>query len=288
MAHLSRNIARTLGLNEDLAEAIALAHDLGHTPFGHAGEDAMNECMGKYGSLFEHNHQSLRIVQLLEERSKKYAGLNLSYEILEGLMKHRSPHDISHDVDCPRSPSLEAQVVNFADEIAYTAHDTDDGLRAGVFTLSDVEKTKLGNMASISALASEAELRGAIVEILVTDLYTETERRLKAEKIRTLRDVYASDTELVGFSVSTVRMIGELRKFLWNRLYKSPSVLRQAMGGKRIIHALFDAYMQSPPAKVKALRKKYGGTLEEAVKDYIAGMTDTYAMEMKERIRNNP
>lgn len=281
VAHLSRNIARTLGLNEDLAEAIALAHDLGHTPFGHAGEEAMNACMKKYNASFEHNHQSLRIVTLLEDRSKAYRGLNLSREILEGLIKHRSPHDLPLGVDLPRSPSLESQVVNFADEIAYTAHDTDDGLRAGQFSYADIEKIKLGKMASIKAKNDFSELRGAIVSLLVSDLYTETERRLKAEKIRTLKDVYASDTELVGFSVPTVRMIGELRQFLWNHLYKSPSVLKQATRGQRVITALFTAYMKSPPAKIKALRVKHGSSLEEAVKDYIAGMTDTYAIAAK-------
>lgn len=274
VAQLSRNIARTLGLNEDLAEAIALAHDLGHTPFGHAGEEAMNECMEKYGKTFEHNEQSLRIVQELEERTKDYRGLNLSMEILEGLMKHRSD---GHGLE--RSPSLEAQVVNYADEIAYTAHDTDDGMRAGQFTLKDIQETLLGKTASARAFG-RSELRGSIVDFLVTSLYEETEKRLKKYNIKTLKDVYASESEIVGFPVETVRMIGELRRFLWDNLYASPSVQKQAMKGKKIIAALFRVYMKSPPAKVKVLRTKHGGALEEAVKDYIAGMTDTYAMEM--------
>lgn len=274
VAQLSRDIARTLGLNEDLAEAIALAHDLGHTPFGHAGEEAMHESMKLFSKRFEHNEQSLRIVSFLEERSTAYAGLNLSGEILEGLVKHgASPSG--------RSPSLEAQVVNLADEIAYTAHDTDDGLRAGQFQRNDIEKTKLGKMASVRAKSSGSELRGAIVDLLVTDLYQETERRLTQQKIQSLNDVYKAQAELVGFSVSMMRQTKELRKFLWDRLYKSPSVLRQAARGKRIITKLFTAYMKSPPAKVKALQKKTGGTREEAVKDYIAGMTDTYAISSR-------
>lgn len=281
VAQLSRDIARTLGLNEDLAETIALAHDLGHTPFGHAGEEAMNDCMKRYGASFEHNHQSLRIVSLLEEKSTAYLGLNLSREILEGLVKHRPTPAEAGLRPARRSLSLEAQVVNFADEIAYTAHDTDDGLRAGQFSRADIEKTKLGKMASVRARAAGSELRGAIVSLLVTDLYAETERRLKAEKIRTLHDVYACETELVGFSVPMVRMIGELRTFLWDHLYKSPSVLRQAARGKRVITTLFKAYMKSPPAKVQALRRKFGASLEEAVKDYIAGMTDTYAISSR-------
>jgi len=262
---------------------LAIQHYFGASaflaPFGHAGEEAMNECMKKHGSSFEHNRQSLRIVTVLEDRSKAHSGLNLSQEILEGLMKHRSPEG----ADISRSPSLEAQVVNFADEVAYTAHDTDDGLRAGQFTLADIEKTFLGKAASLRA-SDRSELRGSIVDFLVTDLYEETERRLNDYTIRTLSDVYASDTELVGFSVPTVRMIGELRKFLWDRLYKSPSVLKQATRGKRVITTLFRAYMKSPPAKVRALRTRHGGALEEAVKDYIAGMTDTFAMEIYERL----
>ncbi len=280
VAQLSRDIARTLGLNEDLAEAIALAHDLGHTPFGHAGEAAMNECMQQYGASFEHNYQSLRVVRLLENRSELYPGLNLSGEILEGLIKHQpSPSGLR---PASRSPSLEAQVVNFADEIAYTAHDTDDGLRAGQFGRTDIERTLLGKTASIRAKSAGSELRGAIVDLLVSDLYAETERRLKKYKIHSLDDVHAAEIELVGFSLPIVRMIGELRKFLWNRLYKSPSVIRQASRGKHIITALFAVYIKSPPAKVKALQKKTGAALEEAVKDYIAGMTDPFAIAAAE------
>lgn len=278
VAQLSRNIARTLGLNEDLAEAIALAHDLGHTPFGHAGEEAMNECMEKYGKTFEHNEQSLRIVRELEERTREYRGLNLSMEILEGLMKHRPAPAEAGLRRASRSLSLEAQVVNFADEIAYTAHDTDDGMRAGQFTLKDIQQTLLGKTASARAFG-RSELRGSIVDFLVTSLYEETEKRLKKYYIKTLKDVYACESEIVGFPIGTVRMIGELRRFLWDNLYASPSVQKQAKRGKKIIAALFRVYMKSPPAKVKALRTKHGGALEEAVKDYIAGMTDTYAME---------
>lgn len=280
VAQLSRDIARTLGLNEDLAEAIALAHDLGHTPFGHAGEAAMNDCMRQYGGAFEHNHQSLRIVSVLEEKSMRYPGLNLSQEILDGLSKHRD-HTKTSD---HRALSLEAQVVNLADEVAYTAHDTDDGLRAGLFTRADIQRTTLGKMASFRAEEAQSELRGAIVDMLVSDLYEETERRLKLHAVRTLEDVYASRTDLVSFSPSMLKHTTELRKFLWDRLYSSPSVLRQAARGKRMITCLFQAYMKNPPAKVRSLQKKTGGALEEAVKDYIAGMTDTYASEKVSRL----
>lgn len=283
VAQISRDIARTLGLNEDLAEAIALAHDLGHTPFGHAGEEAMDACMQENGRHFEHNEQSLRVVRLLETRTSAYPGLNLSCEILEGLLKHRTPHD-HPDVILPRSPSLEAQVVNLADEIAYTAHDTDDGLRAGLFSASDVARTKLGGLASLHAGKHNTELRGAIVNLLVTDLYAETQGRIVHMRIKSLDDVYAAKEMIVVFSREMLGMLAEHRAFLWDRLYKSPAVLHQAESGKDVVKKLFHAYMKRPPTKVKELLKKNGGEIADAVKDYVAGMTDTFARECLESL----
>lgn len=277
VAQISRDIARSLGLNEDLAEAIALAHDLGHTPFGHAGEEQMDECMKPFGKSFEHNEQSLRIVRLLETRTNNYAGLNLSCEILEGLLKHRTPHD-HPDVLLPRSPSLEAQIVNLADEIAYTAHDTDDGLRSGLFDTDAVRRTALGDDASGSARERGTEVRGTIVDELVTDLYRETEQRIVAQKITSLDGVYSAKKMIVGFSAEMESMLTEHRKFLWDHLYKSPAVLRQAAHGKKVIKQLFAKYLKNPPAKVKELMKKTGSQVEDAVKDFIAGMTDGYAL----------
>ncbi len=278
VAQISRDIARTMGLNEDLAESIALAHDLGHTPFGHAGESAMNDCLKAFGHHFEHNEQSLRVVRLLESRTTLYPGLNVSLEILEGLLKHRTPHD-HPDVLLPRSPSLEAQVVNLADEIAYTGHDTDDGLRAGLFTVADVASTALGRLAHGKALERSTELRGAIVDLLVTDLYMQTGKTLTSARIRTLDDVYRAKQLVVTFSAGMDTMLAEHREFLWQRLYKSPAVLRQAESGAKTITKLFAAYMAKPPAKVKELQKRTDAALHEAVKDYIAGMTDTFAVE---------
>jgi dGTPase len=281
VAQISRDIARTLGLNEDLAEAIALAHDLGHTPFGHAGEEAMAACMKPFQKSFEHNLQSFRIVTLLEDRSTHYQGLNLSQEILDGLLKHSSPHDHPITEPLPRSPSLEAQVVNIADEIAYTAHDTDDGLRAGQFSSDDVRTTKLGAYASVQAAKHGTELRGAIVHLLVSDLYEATQKELTRCGIRSLDDVYRSEKPLICFSKAMQRMLSEHRTFLWNRLYLSASVQRQAKRGKRIVAYLFRTFMNRPSAKVRSLRKKTGGTMDEAVKDYIAGMTDGFAMGLR-------
>ncbi|MSR67282.1 dNTP triphosphohydrolase [Candidatus Peribacteria bacterium] len=285
VAQISRDIARTLGLNEDLAEAIALAHDLGHTPFGHAGEEAMNECMQSCGRIFEHNDQSLRIVTVLEDRSAQYRGLNLSKEILEGLMKHPTPPRAAGLRGTSRTLSLEAQLVNLADEIAYTAHDTDDGLRAGLFTLKQVRETKLGFLAAEKSKERKTELRGAIVDLLVSDLYVETESLLKKFSIVSLVDVYASRVSLLSFSKKMADDLGELRKFLWNHLYKSSAVQMQAKHGQQVIRDLFAVYKKSPPAKVLELQKKTGGALEEAIKDYVAGMTDPFAMQRWEAIK---
>lgn len=282
VAQISRDIARTLGLNEDLAEAIALAHDLGHTPFGHAGESAMDECMHSFGTHFEHNEQSLRIVTLLEDRCHQYPGLNLSREILEGLCKHRTPHDTPRSASLPRSPSLEAMIVNLADEVAYTAHDTDDGLRSEQFSVRDIARTRLGSLASKKAKMNGTEIRGALVDLLVTDLYRETEDRLASMKVRSLDDVYSASHDIVAFSSVMTDNLSELRQFLWNRLYKSPAVLRQANRGKRVIRSLFAHYLQHPNLKVKALMKKSDSSLQDAVKDYIAGMTDPFAIGVYE------
>lgn len=273
VAQISRDIARTFSLNEDLAECIALAHDLGHTPFGHAGEEAMNACMQEYGQRFEHNEQSLRIVCFLEERSTKYLGLNLNKEILEGLMKHA---DIRPE---GRWPSLEAALVNLADEIAYTAHDTDDGLRAGMLAIKDVRSTKLGSLAYEKSQKNGTEIRGAIVDLLVTDVYAATSESLQKNAIKNIDDVYQSSVPLVMFSAPMAAMLSEHRAFLWERVYKSPAVLAQAEKGKQTITKLFHAFMQNPSEKVKELQKKTGDDLCNAVKDYIAGMTDTYAVE---------
>lgn len=279
VAQVGRDIARTMGLNEDLAESIALAHDLGHTPFGHAGEEALNECVQPSGKRFEHNLQSLRIVTLLEQRSKQYSGLNLNREVLEGLMKHRTPHDMPEDLVLERSPSLEAQVVNLADEIAYTAHDTDDGLRAGIISIDELRGLKLGKLASDRAKETGTEIRGAIVQALIHDLYIATERAIADRGIHSLADVYAAQGDIVQFTPDMREMMKELRTFLWTRLYMNPGVQAQANQGKQVIRDVFAAYLASPPDKVLALQKKHGGALEEAVKDYVAGMTDVFAFE---------
>lgn len=270
VAQLSRDCARTLGLNEDLSEAIALAHDLGHPPFGHAGEEALDRFLRAHGSSFEHNAQSLRIVTLLEEHSSLTPGLNLNREILEGLWKHRSADDAP-----PRSPSLEAQVVNIADEIAYSGHDSDDGLRAGLFSVSDLSRTRPGKRAAELATPRGTSMRGAIIHILVEDVYREAAATLS--NIHSLDNVYAATHPLIKNSTGTSEDLLELRAFLWEKMYLNPAVSQANEEGKAIVLRLCETYLKNPNDKVLALQKKFSSALPEAVKDYVAGMTDEYA-----------
>ncbi len=277
VAQLSRDIARTLSLNEDLAECIALAHDLGHPPFAHMGEMALDTWMKKHDSKFEHNEQSLRIVSLLEQHSKHHPGLNLNREILEGLQKHqpRTAKD--------RSLSLEAQIVNIADEIAYSAHDCEDGMAAGLFTPEELSTVPLATTAQAMANARGTSLRGALIHLLVSDLYTTTDARLAVENIRTLDDVYTAKKSLVLFSQSFQEKITALHGFLHRHMYGNPRVREANMEGQKIITHLCDMFFAHPTEKILLLRKKTGSNLPEAVKDYVAGMTDAYA---KSRIKN--
>lgn len=278
VAQISRDMARTLGLNEDLAECIALAHDLGHTPFGHAGEDAMREEMEKRGSTFEHNLQSLRIVTMLEERSHAVQGLNLNIEVLEGLMKHRTSFDKEHGQDIPRAPTLEAQIVNLADEIAYTAHDMDDGQRANLITEEDLLKIPLFIEAHQLSKKEKTEARSGIIHLLVMNAYAETERRIAEQNIQSLADVYEANHPLAAFSDEMSQKLSMLRAFLYKNFYNNPAVLKFSNEGRGIIHTLFKEYENEPPEKVLELQQKTGATLPESIKDYIAGMTDSFAL----------
>ncbi len=283
VAQLSRDIARTLSLNEDLAECIALAHDLGHPPFAHMGEEALDAWMKKHpstslgagSSSFEHNTQSLRVVTLLEEHSSLYPGLNLNGEIIEGLKKH--PSQRSSDDD---GPGLEAQIVNLADEIAYSAHDCDDGLRAGLFTIGDLSVIPLIGRGLVLANERGTSLRGALIHLLVTDLYATTVSVLSRENIRTLDDVYGASGSLVYFSPEVTGELKMLSDFLHSNMYSNPRVRDANRQGQEIILALCEKFFAAPTEKILALAKRTGGALPEAVKDYIAGMTDVYARAM--------
>ena len=283
VAQISRDVARTLGLNEDLTECIALAHDLGHPPFGHAGETALDTWMQIVGSHFEHNEQSHRIVTLLEIHSSHYLGLNLNKEVLEGMLKHNTPHD-APELKLPHAPSLEAQVVNIADEIAYTGHDCEDGLRAKLFSEEELLAIPLALKSEERTKERGTSLRGSIINTLVNDLYKATTNELTSQCINTVDDVYAAQSPLVHFSKELRSELDQLRGFLSEKMYFHPKVLEKSAHGQRVVLTLCNALKEKPTDKVKELQQRTDSAPEEAIKDYVAGMTDAYAIEQARRL----
>ena len=292
VAQISRGLARTLRLNEDLAEAIALAHDLGHTPFGHRGETALNELMANHGG-FEHNRQSYRVVTLLERRYPDFPGLNLSAEVLEGLLKHAGEYDSPElgglAVDMKRYPSLEAQVVNVADEIAYMNHDLDDGLESGMLKTADLDNVELWKRVNsevskdhpgIAPKMQKSQAIRRLIHLLVTDLQDETRRRIGELGIASTEDVAATAEPAVAFSDKMKVTTKGLKDFLFANLYRHFRVERMADKSNRILSALFNTYLNNPkvlpPSIERAIREE--GHAERRVCDYIAGMTDRFAL----------
>jgi len=290
VAQISRGIARTLGLNEDLAEAIALAHDLGHTPFGHAGEYALDELMKDFGG-FEHNRQSYRVVTELEFRYVDFRGLNLTFEVLEGIAKHSGEYDkaTGKDFEGTGYATLEAQIVNIADEIAYLNHDLDDGLESGLLHFDQLGEVALWKkMLEVSKeahpkagkLLLKYQIVRRLIHLFVTDLQTQTRANIEAKKIATLEDVRLRGKELVAFSSGMKKDIGELRKFLFKNLYRHPKVAQMTKTAQLIIEELFNYYLQntdSLPSFRRDLISK-GGDAHRIVCDHIASMTDRQAM----------
>lgn len=272
VAQISRDVTRTLSLNEDLAECIALCHDLGHPPFGHMGEAALDAWMRTHGSSFEHNEQSLRIVTMLEEHSPLAPGLNLQREVLEGLQKHGTAEQRGG-----RGLSLEAQAVNACDAIAYLGHDTEDGLEAGLFSIEDLHAIPMTQHAIARSSGRNTSLRGALVSLFTEDLYRQSTATIRAEVIRSLDDVYASTTPLIGFSAEMETQMKALRVFLMERMYGHPRVREANVEGQRIIGSLCAKLFTEPSEKILALQERTKGTLAEATKDYVAGMTDGFA-----------
>lgn len=256
VACISRDLARTLGLNEDLSECIALAHDLGHPPFGHTGEEALNEWMKQFDAHFEHNEQSLRIVTILESHSPYHKGLNLNREVLQGLQKH----DLSRN-----QRSLEAELVNLSDEIAYNAHDCEDALDQKIFTIDALLTVPLAKRAHDHRLSRKTSLRGAMIDLLVQDVCS------------------ASSEKIITFSPSMRRALKELRSFLWTNMCLHPSVRKPADAGKNVLLLLCNRLYKKPTSKIQMLAQSTGAPLHEAVKDYIAGMTDTFAKQYVKR-----
>jgi dGTPase len=297
VAQIARGIARNLRLDEDLIEAIALAHDLGHTPFGHAGQDALNEVMQPYGG-FEHNLQSLRVVDELEERYGGFNGLNLTFETREGILKHcsldnaRRLGELGQRFLERRQPTLEAQIANLADEIAYNNHDVDDGLRSGLLGLEQMEATPFfGRYAAqvreafpgIAARRLIHETTRRMINALVEDLIAETRRRIDASGVASLEAVRAAGP-LVAFSAPMRAEADELKRFLFENLYRHFQVMRMTVKSQRIVRELFGAFHAEPrllPAE-HGLRVDADGP--RAIADYVAGMTDRYAIREHRRL----
>ena len=297
VAQLTRGIARELGLNEDLAEAIALAHDLGHTPFGHAGQEALNACMKDYGG-FEHNLQSLRTVDLLEDRYAGFDGLNLMFETREGILKHCSRVNAERLGELGQrfldgtQPSLEAQLANLADEIAYNNHDVDDGLRSGLITLEQLDEVPIFAVQRREAEARWPGLSGRklinetvrrMIHLMVIDLIEQTRANIAAEGVVTLADVHAAP-RLVAYSDALLPPLRELKVFLRDKLYRHYQVLRMTNKARRIVGDLFTAFTDDPhilPPQYQAMARE---DKPRAIADYIAGMTDRYAMKEHRRL----
>lgn len=291
-AQVTRTVARALGLNEELAETVALAHDLGHTPFGHAGEHILADLMADYGG-FEHNSQSLRIVEVLEERYPHFPGLNLTYEVREGIVKHSTRYDRPRvaDFDATKAPPLEAQIVDFCDEVAYNSHDIDDGLQSGMLTLEDLDGIRIWERAfeavkakyptaNFSVLRYQAVR--TILNALVADLVDSVEARLSSNSVETLADVRAIKPRLVEHSAEMASEIAALKARLMERLYSHQRVRRMAGKAKHVMSGIFRAYMDDPlqmPEHIMQRANQDDVEMPRVIADYIAGMTDRFALE---------
>ena len=297
VAQIGRALARVLGVNEDLVEAIALAHDLGHTPFGHAGQEALNDCMRPFGG-FEHNLQSLRVVDELEERYAAFDGLNLCFETREGILKHCSP-DNARRLDelgerflQRRQPSLEAQITNLADEIAYNNHDIDDGLRSGLLSLAQLDEVplfarhaqavRIGH-AGIGERRMIHETVRRMINSLVVDLLAESRRRVAAAAPTSIDDVRAAPP-LIAFSEPVRAEAEALKRFLRDHLYRHYQVMRMTEKARRIVRDLFQAFLDEPRLLPTDHRQRAERDRPRAIADYVAGMTDRYAIKEHRRL----
>jgi dGTPase len=306
VAQIGRSIARALALNETLTEAIALAHDLGHTPFGHAGQDALNDCLREHGG-FEHNLQSLRTVDELEERYASFPGLNLSFECREGILKHCSPArarelgELGERFLARRQPGLEAQLANLADEIAYNNHDVDDGIRAGLISLEQVSEVPLVRRQHEQVLRLYPQLQGRrrvhetvrrMVNEVVIDVIESSAARLSAAGVADIEEVRAQGAALIGMSEAMQAQHLQLKRFLHEHVYRHQRVLRMTMKARRVVQQLFEALSD----EIRLLPEEYRDAAHRAalsdgisgrvriVADYIAGMTDRYAILEHQRL----
>jgi dGTPase len=291
VAQMARGIARTLNLHEDLTEAIALAHDLGHTPFGHAGQDALNACMRDFGG-FEHNLQSLRVVEKLELRYADFDGLNLSFEVREGILKHCAIKNakllgaVGQRFLDKTSPSLEAQLTNYADEIAYNNHDIDDGLRSGLITIAQLAKVELfaNNLAIVQAKYPKLEQKRLIhetirrmINTLVVDLCTHSAHNIAQHQPKNISDIRQLP-QLIGFSSEIAEQNQKLKQFLRKHLYHHYKVNRMSAKATRIVRELFTGFFENTGLLPDEFQIYAEIDKARAVADYIAGMTDRFAI----------
>jgi dGTPase len=305
VSQISRTLARALGLNEDLCETLSLAHDLGHTPFGHAGEEVLNNCMKNYGG-FDHNIQTLRIVTLLENKYYNFLGLNLTVETLDGLIKHNGPikkiipfGDIlnkrlfNKKINFSSFPSLEAQVANISDDIAYNNHDLEDGFRAGLFTIkefnsnSDISKLVNKHIKNLGNYRKEViinQISRELINFMVNDVVVNTKNKLKKYKLRSLADVYKHNTLIVTFSNKVKKIEFIIKDFLKSKMYNHKKVIINTNKGKKIIKDLFD-HLSKNPEKYISTDLLLKGKEERVIADFIAGMTDRYAINLHDKIK---
>ena len=300
VAQIARTLAKYFKLNEDLCETLSLAHDLGHTPFGHAGEEALNDCMSNNGG-FDHNIQTIRIVTLLENKYYNFKGLNLTFETLDGLIKHNGPvHNLTKfnnilgknffkkKINFQSSPSLEAQIASISDDIAYNSHDLEDGLRAQLFKLKDLNGIPVLNSIlkrhnkKFKKFSQDLVLRQVIREIInemVKDIIINTKKNIKKNNIRNIIDVYKSSQPIVCFSKRMNLFDINIKKFLKKRMYYNRSVLKKTNYGKKVIKGLFSKIKKNPEKylNIKNIRKS---DIDRSICDFIAGMTDRFAIDL--------
>ena len=305
VSQIARTLAKYFNLNEDLAETLSLAHDLGHTPFGHAGEEALNECMKRNGG-FDHNIQTVRIVTLLENRYYNFKGLNLSIETLDGLVKHNGPvknkikynkilgkNFFKQKINFNNSPSLEAQIASISDDIAYNSHDLEDGLKANLFKLNDIKRIPILNVLlkkhinKIKKYPHDIVLRQIVREIIdemVKDVIYNTQKNIKKNRIKSVKDIYKSKYPIVCFSNKMKKFDKNIKKFLKKNMYFNKNVIHKTNLGKKIVKKLFFIIKKNPKKYIK-FDKSNNADIERSICDFIAGMTDRYAINLYNKIK---
>ena len=305
VSQIARTLSKFFNLNEDLSETLSLAHDLGHTPFGHAGEEALNDCMKNYGG-FDHNIQTLRIITILENRYYNFNGLNLTLETLDGLIKHNGPVNnktkfdkilgknfFKNKIKFLDNTSLEGQIAAISDDIAYNSHDLEDGLKSNLFKLNDLKNIPILNKiiskhrSKFTKYSADLIVRQIIRDIInemVIDVIKTTEKNIKTNKIKNLKGVYNSEKKIVCFSYKMKRFDLEIKKFLKEKMYFHKNVKKKTNYGKKIIKKLFLIIIKNPKKYIN-IKKYKNSKLERIICDYIAGMTDRYAINLYKKIK---